>query len=113
MEFSVGSGDLEAFRFGAVVVVVVPVVVVETEDELVAFYGVAGELRAVADDVRAAVVVFKGVESKPSGDDLFFVGMDVVEVADVGGADESGVLFVACEFVLGEAEPVVLTMSST
>ena len=110
MEFSVCSSDLEAFGFGAVVVIVVPVVVVETEDEFVAFDDVFCELRAVGYDVVAAVVVSEGVEGQSSGDDLFFVGMDVVEVADVGGGDEGGVLFLLSELVLGEAEPVVLVV---
>ena len=110
MEFSVCSRDLEAFGFGAVVVVVVPVVVVEGEDKLVAFDDVFRELRAVGYDVCAAVVVSESVEGQPSGDDLFFVGMDVVEVADVGGGDEFSVLFLFGEFVLGEAEPVVLVV---
>ena len=110
MEFSVCSRDLEAFGFGAVVVVVVPVVVVETEDELVAFDDVFCELRAVRYDVCAAVVVSEGVEGQSSGDDLLFVGMDVVEVADVGGGDEGGVLFLLGELVLSEAEPIVLVV---
>ena len=110
MEFPVGAGYFEAFGFRAVVVVVVPVVVVETEDEFVAFDDVLGEFRAVGDNVLAAVVVLKGVESQSSGDDLFFVGMDVVEVADVCGGDEGGVLFLFGELVLGEAEPVVLVV---
>lgn len=113
MEFSVCSRDLEAFWFGAVVVVVVPVVVVETEDEFVAFDDILRELRAVRYDVRAAVVVSEGVEGQSSGDDLLFVGMDVVEVADVGGGDEGGVLFLFGELVLGEAEPVILVVEGS
>lgn len=53
------------------------------------------------------------MESQSSGDDLFFVGMDVVEVADVGGGNEAGVLFVLRELVLGEAEPVVLVVEGS
>ena len=57
MEFSVCSRDLEAFGFGAVVVVVVPVVVVEGKDKLVAFDDVFCEFGTVRNDVRTAVVV--------------------------------------------------------
>ena len=61
MEFPVCSRYLETFGFGAVVVVVIPVVVVETENELVAFDDVFCEFGTVRYDVRAAVVILKGM----------------------------------------------------